>query len=275
MCGLRRSGEVWCWNMRLVCSPTAWIPVPEWERIDSTSDFVSFSAGHNHVCGLKQDGSLWCRGVPDFSSPSPSEPRYPTMTEVAPGTRWREVVASWYFTCGVQQDGSLWCWGDDSYGQLGLGFPANSRPSPERVGTDNDWHGLAANVQGAVCGAARRRGLVLGSGPRRYGAAAAPRKAARDRAALAQSSSAFLRLAVGRGPGRLRRLPRRLRRHELLVEPRAARVRVSTLWATAGSALEFEWGAAPDRRKRYGLSPPIREQQTAHSGVICGSGSEL
>ncbi|HVJ14470.1 MAG TPA: hypothetical protein VM686_03475, partial [Polyangiaceae bacterium] len=149
MCGLRANGQIWCWGFKLVCSPTEWIGVPVWERIDSTSDFVSFSAGAGHTCGLKQDGSLWCAGAPDFSTAL--EP-LAGMTEVAPGTRWREVVASWYFTCGVQEDGSLWCWGDNRYGQLGVGMPGNARPAPERVGDGNDWSGLAASYYGVACG---------------------------------------------------------------------------------------------------------------------------
>ena len=43
----------------------------------------------------------------------------------------------------MRTDQSLWCWGYNGFGQLGLGDAGVAVLVPTRVGTDQDWAGIA------------------------------------------------------------------------------------------------------------------------------------
>ena len=48
-------------------------------------------------------------------------------------------------TLAIAEDGSLWAWGRNEFGQLGDGT-TNDRHSPIRIGADNDWVSVSANL---------------------------------------------------------------------------------------------------------------------------------
>lgn len=47
----------------------------------------------------------------------------------------------------ILPDGSLWAWGDNSSGQLGIGYTGGFVTVPTRVGTDTDWVDIAAGYK--------------------------------------------------------------------------------------------------------------------------------
>ena len=55
------------------------------------------------------------------------------MQVTALGTSVVEVSAGGEYTCAITQDDALWCWGDDSVGQLGLGFAGSEEHLPVQV----------------------------------------------------------------------------------------------------------------------------------------------
>ncbi len=154
-CGVRADGSLWCWKMIPNCGFSA---VPQFERVGSDNDWVSAEPG-GHLCAIKTDGSLWCRG--DNLTGNLGIGAHAASTElvqVAPGTKWRRVVAGSGATCGIKLDGSLWCWGDNRYAELGVGWPGANRTLPERVGSSNDWDEVALSEGWNTVSCGLRRG---------------------------------------------------------------------------------------------------------------------
>jgi hypothetical protein len=60
----------------------------------------------------------------------------------------RDVATGNGHSCAIS-DGALYCWGGNDRGQLGLGH-TESRPSPQRVGGEDDWVQLTAG-RGHTC----------------------------------------------------------------------------------------------------------------------------
>jgi len=107
----------------------------------SNNDIAAVAVGYNNIVVLKNDGSIWtweCNEAVDYWDP-------PIISTYRIGTDndWTAITAGGGFGCddhalALKEDGSLWAWGGNSWGQLGDGTKTY-RPSPVRVGTDNDW----------------------------------------------------------------------------------------------------------------------------------------
>lgn len=119
-------------------------------------DWREIVAGESHSCARRTGGSLWCWGannvgqlglgnMTDSSSPA-------FVSTMAPAT---QLGATYSHTCAVDETHALYCWGANEEGQIGQDdpFPGKGvdRPSPTRVGSDNDWI-LADGGQGHTCG---------------------------------------------------------------------------------------------------------------------------
>ena len=63
-----------------------------------------------------------------------------TPVRVGADTGWEAVSASGGCSLAIKNDGSLWAWGRNDKGQLGIGGSNDkARPTPVRVGADNNW----------------------------------------------------------------------------------------------------------------------------------------
>ncbi|MBX3285385.1 MAG: hypothetical protein KF703_08605 [Actinobacteria bacterium] len=155
-CGLRGSGELWCWGYGSGDGTAERRLSPV--RVGTESDWDQVSVGIYHSCGLRSL-SLYCWGGNDYGQLGDGT----TTTRLAPvrvGTEsyWTSVSAGgtnqaggsgggneyWSaHTCGIRAPGTLWCWGKNQRGELGDGT-TTSRLTPVRIGTESDWAQVAS-----------------------------------------------------------------------------------------------------------------------------------
>jgi alpha-tubulin suppressor-like RCC1 family protein len=165
-CGLRAGGTLWCWGINstgqlaAAFSGTGAVSKEAMPRqVGTASDWTGVHHGATFACGLRADDSLWCWGNNTYGQLGRNETGSGMYGEaepvsVSPGG-WQDISLGLSHGCGVRGDGTLWCWGDNSVGQLGVGFgnaPINENgheiyPSPVAVDENNDW----SNIE---CGAA-------------------------------------------------------------------------------------------------------------------------
>jgi hypothetical protein len=133
-----------------VLVPAAWTSVQAsfWSTYAIASDGTLWSWGSNTLGALGRTlggGGAWTEVPGQIGTDS-------TWALVAPG--------SYSFSClALKRDGSLWSWGDNTSGQLGLGYAdAATHPVPTQVGTGADWltaargdaHALAIKKDGSL-----------------------------------------------------------------------------------------------------------------------------
>ncbi len=112
------------------------------------SRWRAVAGGSRHACGIREDGALWCWGVNVHGQLGTGNTDDRTRpVRVGDETDWVEVVCGGLHSCGVRAGGSLWCWGANPAGQLGLGARTGDRLTPQRVGAEDGWHGLAAKAR--------------------------------------------------------------------------------------------------------------------------------
>lgn len=106
------------------------------------------AGGSRHTCGIREDSSLWCWGVNVHGQLGTGDTNdRATPTRVGTDADWVEVTCGGLHSCGVRAGGSLWCWGANPAGQLGLGSETGDRITPQRVGDEVGWRGLAAKAR--------------------------------------------------------------------------------------------------------------------------------
>ena len=124
-----RTGLLWVWgrgnNGELGQNETIAYSSP---ILVSGNTWSKVSQATNHKIAIKTDGTMWSwgynltkgkLGVGDkISRSSPTQ---------VPGTNWRGVWCCDYHSFGTKTDGTLWAWGKNSFGELGLNQPHNTR----------------------------------------------------------------------------------------------------------------------------------------------------
>ena len=147
-CALKANGSLWCWGNNTTgqlgngAFGNKNIPT----RIGAGADWRMVSGGAEHTCAVKANGMLRCWGNNQSGTLGDGtiDAKMAPTNVVGIYQDWRMVAAGGYQTCAIKNNGSLWCWGDNWYGELGNGIPANSSV-PTQVGADYDW-------QTATCG---------------------------------------------------------------------------------------------------------------------------
>ncbi|MEP7706812.1 hypothetical protein ABKW31_22680, partial [Paraglaciecola sp. 25GB23A] len=117
------------------------------------STWKSIASGTAHNLAINSDGTLWAWGANyQRQLGADTSGHILTPTKISTDNTWTQVSASgsWGSTPSGQNfalkvDGTLWSWGNNSYGQLGHGYGADSiQELPTQVGIDTDWFSVAA-----------------------------------------------------------------------------------------------------------------------------------
>ena len=117
------------------------------------------------------------------------------LAPFASGLTVKAIGAGRAHTVALKTDGSLWAWGWNQDGQLGDGT-TTTKPSPVRIGADNDWIEIAA---GAYHNMALKADGSLWRG--------VPIRAHTANAVLRARDDSRCRAGESVGPRRARRLP--------------------------------------------------------------------
>jgi alpha-tubulin suppressor-like RCC1 family protein len=119
-------------------------------QLEPTNDWIAVGLGGDHTCAIDSNGSLYCWGLGadgQLGTGSTDSQLLPAL--VGFDHDWLTIVGGRSHSCGLKRDGSVYCWG--SIGGY-VGDVTSIGPSPNRVGSDNDWQSIASNTGAHVCG---------------------------------------------------------------------------------------------------------------------------
>jgi len=170
---LDANGQLWGWgdNEHHTLLPNTTENQKTPVKIDTGDIDIAYIDG----CGasvviLDTEGTLWTWGHNDMYQLGYETKKKSTSTPQAvplPG-KVTYVAAYSSQTYAILEDGSLWSWGNNSYGQLGLGFRSSST---EGVLPGMCWDKDVVLVQGGslFCSAMLKDGTVLSAGISKFG----------------------------------------------------------------------------------------------------------
>jgi len=149
------TGTLWAWGANsegeLGLGDQADRQVPT--QVGTGNDWVTAAAGDVHSAAIKADGSLWAWGYNGYGElgivgdrPDVANPFiHPAPVQIGSETDWATVACGSGFTLAVRQDDSFVAWGDNTYGQIGVGYPL-ARCVPTQVGSVGGWTEVSVNV---------------------------------------------------------------------------------------------------------------------------------
>jgi alpha-tubulin suppressor-like RCC1 family protein len=175
-CGLRGSGQLWCWgrnDQAQLGGGDVVSPVKDPQQV-GTATYTALSAGQNHACAVRNNGTLWCWGLNTSGQIGVGNSASPVLspTQITTTSDWATpALGQGTSTCAIKQSGELWCWGTGSYGQLGLGS-LSSFNTPRLVPSLTPWkaasygneHTCAISTTGQLSCWGASHGAQLGDG---------------------------------------------------------------------------------------------------------------
>jgi hypothetical protein len=97
-CGIKQSGELWCWGGDLEGGPQRSSSVPL--KMGSISDWVDVGVASHGTCAVRGNGELWCWD--GFWGPI-------NFTKLQPASNWIEVGAQEDTFCAKNNVDEIWC----------------------------------------------------------------------------------------------------------------------------------------------------------------------
>jgi alpha-tubulin suppressor-like RCC1 family protein len=120
-------------------------------QIGTDTDWLQVAAGSTHSAALKGDGSVWTWGSNYYSqlgtsfgeslTPAREEGSIAAWTPLKSGIL--AVSTGSTFTTALRSDGRLYAWGNNTYGQIGIGY-SNSNPYITQINPFDAWAAASA-----------------------------------------------------------------------------------------------------------------------------------
>jgi alpha-tubulin suppressor-like RCC1 family protein len=144
--------------------------------VQNLTGIIAVAGGGLHSIALRDDGTVWCWGdngsgqIGSTTAPNPS-----TLPVQVTGTGFTDIIAiaaKGNFNLALRADGAVFAWGSNSDGQIGVGTPPGTSPTPVQVGAIAgakaiaacDFHSMAILDNGTVKAWGQNSGGQIGNG---------------------------------------------------------------------------------------------------------------
>ena len=149
-CGLRSGGALFCWgNDAYGQVGDGGQPVDRPTPVRVPGRYRSVDAGPYHTCAITHRGAVRCWGDDadgQLGNGSAVGGANAPVSVAGRSRVWTQISAGGQHTCALTSGGRGFCWGDDSQGQLGNGFPADTRQAPVPVDTNERYSAVSAGI---------------------------------------------------------------------------------------------------------------------------------
>jgi len=167
--------ELWVWGRNDIGQLGLGSIVNQTEPQKVTSparNWQAIAAGDRQTLAITTDGELWACGSNNIGQLGIGSTPLSTTTFVRVGDKsnWASVATDSFFAVGINSAGEMYSWGQNSIGELGLGYTSESMRTPQRIGLNSNWtaiavgsiHTLAINSNGELFSWGRGNGSQLG-----------------------------------------------------------------------------------------------------------------
>lgn len=139
---LKSDGTVWSWgyntNSQLGLGSPSPTPTVNPTQITTLSGITAISVGHDHSLALKSDGTVWTWGLNSLglgngSTQSATPAQVSGLSGAPVLTGVVAIAAGNSHSLALLNTGALVAWGSNGSGELGIGAPSISSPTPVPV----------------------------------------------------------------------------------------------------------------------------------------------
>jgi alpha-tubulin suppressor-like RCC1 family protein len=172
-CALTKAGAVLCWgynrNGELGNGKTTDSSVPA-QVVGLAGDVTAIGLGDDHACAVTAAGRVKCWGYNEFGQLGDGTMTARNTPVDMQGliSKVAKIAAGWGHTCALTDGGGVKCWGNNQYGQLGYGQPADYRLTAVDV-FELTFGAAAASAGGGQTCALTPGGGILCWGNNKYG----------------------------------------------------------------------------------------------------------
>jgi Secretion system C-terminal sorting domain/Regulator of chromosome condensation (RCC1) repeat len=145
---IKTDGTLWAWGFNSSgqlgnnSTTNSLIPI----QIGTSTNWQSISAGSLFSLALKTDGTLWAWGDNYYKQLGLGAlvPNQLVPVQVGTDNDWYIISAGANHSLASKLSGPLYSWGNNSFGQLGLGFTGSGQNIPTFVSSGVFWKSISA-----------------------------------------------------------------------------------------------------------------------------------